>query len=111
MNNQLVEIIDVNITSDYVELTASAIEEALMAEDLFETYEIPQFIYISSPLQSLIPSYLLEKELKNFLEKQYPSHLTLLNDKVYLSGNSKEFPFLLLQKRPHLSMKPPLLSI
>ena len=42
MNNQLVEIIDVNITSDYVELTASAIEEALMAEDLFETYEIPQ---------------------------------------------------------------------
>ena len=32
MNNQLVEIIDVNITSDYVELTASAIEEALMAE-------------------------------------------------------------------------------
>ena len=25
MNNQLVEIIDVNITSDYVELTASAI--------------------------------------------------------------------------------------
>ena len=31
MNNQLVEIIDVNITSDYVELTASAIEEALMA--------------------------------------------------------------------------------
>ncbi len=42
MSNQLVEIIDVNIASDYVELTASAIEEALMAEDLFETYEIPQ---------------------------------------------------------------------
>ena len=29
MNNQLVEIIDVNITSDYVELTASAIEKLL----------------------------------------------------------------------------------
>ena len=40
--NQLVEIIEVNITEEHVELTAAAIEEALMAEDLYETFEIPQ---------------------------------------------------------------------
>lgn len=45
MANQLVEITEVTITPEYVELKASAIEEALMAEDLFETYEIPQVTF------------------------------------------------------------------
>ncbi len=42
MSNQLVEITGVNITDESVELTASAIEEVLMADDLFETYDVPQ---------------------------------------------------------------------
>lgn len=42
MSNTLVEITGTKITAEYVELTASAIEEVLMAEDLFETYEVPQ---------------------------------------------------------------------
>lgn len=42
MNNHVVEITEINITPDEVELTAAEIEEALMAEDLFEAFEVPQ---------------------------------------------------------------------
>ena len=42
MNNHVVEITEINITTDEVELTAAEIEEALMAENLFEAFEVPQ---------------------------------------------------------------------